>query len=348
MQHRDTRTLSPAAQEELRRRAVRLVSEEGRSQSEAARLLAVSRQSVNGWVRDYRARGEVALVSGRRGRRPREQMLLKPWQQAQICKAIREKNPDQLKLPFFLWTREAVRDLIERRFKVRLALTTVGNYLRRWGFTAQKPVRRAFEQSPEAVRAWLAEIYPALTAKAKREKALILWGDEMGLRSDHAVGRSFSPKGQTPVIPGTGQRFGANVISAIANRGQLYFMVFTGRANASLFISFLRRLLRQLKGRKLFLIVDGHPSHRAKLVKAFIEQHSERLALYYLPPYSPELNPDEMLNQDVKSNALGRRRPRNQHELITDTRSYLHRRQRQPERVASYFNEDNVRYAAAA
>jgi len=275
-------------------------------------------------------------------------MLLKPWQQAQICKAIREKNPDQLKLPFFLWTREAVRDLIGRRFKLRLALTTVGKYLRRWGFTAQKPVRRAFEQNPEAVRAWLAEIYPAIAAKAKREKALILWADEMGLRSDHAAGRSFSPKGKTPLIAGTGQRFGTNVISAIANRGQLYFMVFSGTANAALFLRFLRRLLRQLKGRKLFLIVDGHPSHRAKLVKAFVEQHSDRLALYYLPPYSPELNPDEMLNQDLKSNALGRRRPRNQHELIADTRSYLHRRQRQPDVVTNYFHEDNVRYAAAA
>lgn len=335
-------------QEELRRRAVRLVVEEGVSQSQAARMLAVGRQSVNGWVRDYRAGGEQALVARRRGRRPVEQMLLQPWQQAQICKTIREKNPDQLRLPFFLWTREAVRDLIERRFKLRLALTTVGRYLRRWGFTAQKPIRKAFEQNPAAVKAWLERMYPAIAAKAKREDALILWGDEMGLRSDHQAGRSFAPRGETPVIAGTGQRFGANVISVISNRGQLYFMVFTGRANAVLFVGFLRRLLRQLKGRKLFLIVDGHPSHRAKLVKAFLAQNSERIALYYLPPYSPELNPDEMLNQDVKSNALGRRRPRTQQELVADTRSYLHRRQRQPQVVTNYFNQDSVRYAAAA
>lgn len=335
-------------QEELRRRAVRLVVEEGVSQSQAARMLAVGRQSVNGWVRDYRAGGEQALEARRRGRRPIEQMLLQPWQQAQICKTIREKNPDQLRLPFFLWTREAVRDLIERRFKLRLALTTVGRYLRRWGFTAQKPIRKAFEQNPAAVKAWLERMYPAIAAKAKREDALILWGDEMGLRSDHQAGRSFAPRGETPVIAGTGQRFGANVISVISNRGQLYFMVFTGRANAVLFVGFLRRLLRQLKGRKLFLIVDGHPSHRAKLVKAFLAQNSERIALYYLPPYSPELNPDEMLNQDVKSNALGRRRPRTQQELVADTRSYLHRRQRQPQVVTNYFNQDSVRYAAAA
>jgi transposase len=342
----DARSLSQQAQEQLRRRAVRAVLD-GHSQLEVAELFGVSRQAVGNWVQAYRVGGEQALAAQRRGRRPREQMVLQPWQQAQICKTIREKNPDQLRLPFFLWTREAVRELIGRRFKLRLALTTVGKYLRRWGFTAQKPVRRAFEQNPAAVTVWLEEIYPAIAAKAKREQALILWGDEMGLRSDHAAGRSFSPKGKTPVIPGTGQRFGANVISVISNRGQLYFMVFTGKANARLFLSFLRRLLRQLTGRKLFLIVDRHPSHRAKLVKAFVATHSDRIALYYLPPYSPELNPDELLNQDVKSNALGRRRPRNQQELIADTRSYLHRRQRQPDAVARYFNEDNVRYAAA-
>jgi transposase len=240
-----------------------------------------------------------------------------------------------------------VGELIERRYGVRLGLTALGNYLRRWGFSPQKPVRRAFEQDPEAVEAWTERIYPAIAAKAKREGALILWGDETGLRSDHAVGRSWSPKGKTPVIAGTGQRFGANVISALSNRGQLYFMVFSGRANADLFISFLRRLVNQMKGRTVFVIVDGHPSHRAKKVKAFVAANENVLALYYLPPYSPELNPDELLNNDIKSNALGRRRPRDRDELIADTRSHLRRRQKQPHIVANFFNEKHVRYAAA-
>lgn len=345
MQQRDARRLSQAAQEELRQRAVEAVLA-GRSQGEVARLFGVSRQTVNGWVRAQRAGGEQALASRKRGRRPGEQQLLRPWQQAQIVRAIRDKHPDQLKLPFFLWTREAVRDLIERRFGLRLSLVAVGNYLRRWGFTPQKPIRRAFEQDPERVRGWLEREYPAILKVARQAGAQILWGDEMGLRSDHSAGRSFGLRGRTPVVPGTGRRFSASVISAISNRGRLNFMVFRGRFNADLFIAFLKRLLRQV-GRKVFLIVDGHPVHRAGKVKNWLACHPDEIALFYLPPYSPELNPDELLNQDVKTNALGRRRPTSQDELISDTRSYLRRRQHQPTLVSRYFQEPHVAYAAA-
>lgn len=345
MQRRDARTLPPAAQEELRRRAVEAVLV-GQPQGEVARLFGVSRQTVNGWVRAHREGGARALTSRKRGRRPGEQQALRPWQQAQIARAIRDKNPDQLKLPFFLWTREAVRELIERRFGIRLSLVAVGTYLRRWGFTPQRPIRRAFEQDPERVRRWLEQEYPTIAKAARREGAQILWGDEMGLRSEHAAGRSFALRGRTPVVPGTGRRFSASVISAISNRGRLNFMVFTGRFDARLFIAFLKRLIRQV-GRKVFLIVDGHPVHRARTVKEWLARHRDEIALFYLPPYSPELNPDELLNQDVKTNALGRRRPTNQDELISDTRSYLRQRQRRPALVSRYFHEPHVAYAAA-
>jgi transposase-like protein len=152
-----------------------------------------------------------------------------------------------------------VRELIERRFGVRLSLVAVGGYLRRWGFTPQKPIRRAFEQDPERVRRWLEQEYPQIAKAARRAGAQLLWGDEMGLRSDHAAGRSYGKRGKTPVVAGTGQRFSASVISAISNRGRLNFMAFTGRFNAELFIAFLKRLIRQV-GRMVFLIVDGHPS----------------------------------------------------------------------------------------
>lgn len=321
---------------------------EGKSQVEVAHLFGVSRDAVCNWVKLYRLGGERALAAGRRGRRAGEQMVLAPWQQAQIAKAIRDKSPDQLKLPGFLWTREAVRDLIERRFGVHLALTTVGNYLRRWGFTPQKPLRRAFEQNPVQVARWREIEFPRIAAQAKRERARILWGDEMGLRSDHTVGRSFSPKGKTPVIPGTGQRFGANVISAIGNGGRLQFMVFKKRFTAAVFITFLRRLVRHAEGHKVYLIVDGHPVHRAKKVRLWLEDRPEQIRLFHLPSYSPELNPDELLNQDVKSNALGRRRPHTQDKLIGDTRSYLRSTQCRPDVVVNYFQEEHVRYAAAA
>ena len=282
----DARSWTQAEQERVRRTAVGAVRG-GMTYVAAAELFGVSESTVNGWMRRHREGGDKALLAQQRGRRPREQMVLNDRQQAQIATTIREKNPDQLHLPGFLWTREAVGELIERRYGVRLGLTALGNYLRRWGFSPQKPVRRAFEQDPEAVATWTETIYPAIAAKAKREKALILWGDEMALRPDHSVGSSGSPKGYTPGAKGTGQRFSTNVISALSNRGQLSPMVFTGRVNADLFISFLRRLLKQMDGRKVFVIVDGHPSHKAKKPTAFVTAIEELLRLYLLPPCGP-------------------------------------------------------------
>jgi transposase len=339
--------LAPAAQEELRRRAVGLVGE-GRSQTEAAALLDVSRQSVSEWVRAQRLGGEEALRARTRGRRAGEKTALLPWQQAQIAKAIGEKNPDQLRLPGFLWTRALVCELIERRFHIRIAEKTAGRYLRAWGFSPQKPARRALEQNPELVARWLDERYPEIEARAHREKSLILWVDEMGLRSDHSAGRSWSPVGQTPLVEGTGQRFGANVISAISNKGRLQFRVFKDKFVAAVFIDFLHRLIRQSEGQKIILILDGHPVHRSKKVRAWAAAHAEQIELQFLPGYSPELNPTELLNQDVKTNALGRRRPHTQDELIDDTRSYLRSTQRRPQLVARYFDGEHVRYAKAA
>jgi transposase len=339
--------LPQVAQEELRRRAVALVCE-GRAQTEVARLLDVSRQSVNEWVGAHRVGGDEALAARRRGRRQGEKTALAPWRQAQIAKAIRDKNPDQLRLPGFLWTRALVCELIERRFGITVTEKTAGRYLRAWGFSPQKPARRALEQNPDAVREWLEQRYPAIEARAYREKARILWADEMGLRSDHAAGRSWSPLGETPVIPGTGRRFGANVISAISNKGHLQFMVFKQRFVAAVFIEFLTRLVRQAGGQKIILILDGHPVHRSVKTRRFIEAHAEQIELEFLPGYSPELNPTELLNQDVKSNALGRRRPHTQNELIDDTRSYLRSTQRRPRLVARYFDGKHVSYARTA
>jgi transposase len=339
--------LSPSAQEEIRRRAVALCVE-GRSQSEVARLLDVSRQSVNEWMAAYRVNGEAALAARRRGRKDGEKTALTAWQQAQIAKAIRDKNPDQLRLPGFLWTRALVCDLVEHRFGVRISEKTAGRYLRAWGFSPQKPARRAFEQDPEAVRRWLEVEYPAVAERGRREKARILWADETGLRSDHTAGRSWSPVGQTPIVEGTGQRFGTNVVSAISNQGQMQFMVFKQRFIAKVFIEFLSRLVRQAAGQKVILILDGHPVHRSATVKRWVAAHADALELVFLPGYSPELNPTELLNQDLKTNALGRRRPATQQELLDDTRGYLRSTQRQPRLVARYFDGRHVAYAKAA
>lgn len=308
MKNKDARSLPSIAQEDIRFRAVKAVLD-GKSQVEVAETLGVTRQAIGKWIKAYREGGKKALKSKRQGR-PKGGTLL-PWQSAQIVKTIMNRHPEQLKLPFYLWTRDAVGRLIEKRYGINLSRWTVGRYLKRWGFTPQKPVRQAYERNPEAVRRWLEEEYPLIRTRAKTEEATIYWGDEMGLRSDHAVGRSFSPRGKTPVIPGTGQRFRCNMISAITNRGQLNFMVFKERFCSDVFLDFLRRMVRQ-SDRKIFLITDSHLStenlrsvHHAKKIQNWVENNTKRIQIFFLPTYSPELNPDELLNLDVKSNALG-------------------------------------------
>lgn len=345
MQQDDARRLSPEAQQALRMRAVKAVCA-GMSQVEAARVFGITRQAVGKWMKAHRGAGLRGLKARRRGRPKGSGGRLKPWQAAQIAKVLTDRTPDQLKLPFYLWTRAAVIELTARKFGIWLSLSSVGRYLARWGFTPQKPVRRAFERDPQAIARWLKEEYPAIRSRAKRERAQIYWGDEMGLRSDHSAGTSYSRRGHTPVIPGTGQRFRCNLISAITNRGQLNFMVFKERFDTPVFLRFARRLLKQAPG-KVFLIVDGHPVHRAKEVARWVQARAERIALFFLPGYAPELNPDELLNQDVKTNAVGKRRPHDRPELMHNVRGHLHRRQRQPHVVRRFFEHEHVRYAAA-
>jgi hypothetical protein len=270
---------------------------------------------------------------------------LAPHQAALTVRLITGQCPDQLRLPFALWTREAVQQLLTDRFGLQVSVWTVGRYLARWGLTPQKPLRRAFEQDPAAVQRWLAEEYPTIQAAAKQAKATIHWGDEMGLRSDHQTGTSYGRKGQTPVIPGTGQRFRCNVLSTVTNRGQLAFMVFKEGLRVPVFLRFLARLLRH-SPTAVFLIVDRHPVHRAKAVQRWLATHAARIRLFFLPAYSPALNPDEYLNHDVKSNALGRQRPHTQIELLGTLRAALRSRQRRPAHVRSYFQAKPVQYAA--
>lgn len=220
-----------------------------------------------------------------------------------------------------------------------------GGYLRRWRFTPQKLLRRAYEREPVAVQRWLAQQYPAIRALARQEGATIYWGDETGMRSDHQAGRSWGRRGETPVIPGTGHRFQCNLISALTNRGQLAFMVFERRFTTAVFVVFLRRLLRHAP-RKVFLIVDEHPVHVAGAVKRWVARHHPRLRLFFLPGYSPDLNPDELLNQDVKTNAVGRQRPRDKAELIGNVRHHLWSPQRRPDKVRRYVRHPSVRDAA--
>ncbi len=316
----------------------------GMTQTAAARTYGASLRAVNNWVRLDRRGGLRALTLKRRGRQVGGG-LLNEKRAARIRALIVGRMPDQLKLPFYLWTRAAVAALIRRAYDLELSLVTVGRYLKAWGMSPQKPVRRAYERKDATITRWLRQEYPALAQQAKRERAILYWGDEMGLRSDHVTGRSYAPVGQTPVTRATGQRFGCNMVSAITNKGALAFMVFQGKFRTPVFVPFLTRLLKSVSSR-LYLIVDGHPVHRAAVVTRFVARHATRLRLIRLPGYCPELNPDELLNQDVKTHGLGKSRPVNRTELVKTVRSHLHRRQKQPQVIKNFFQETHVRYAA--
>lgn len=345
MRNQDARSLPGKAQEDLRRGVVAAVRR-GLSQTEAAQVFGLARGTVNRWMGLLEQGGRGALKARRRGRPP--QSRLAPHQAATTVRMIVSGCPDQLRLPFALWTREAVQQLLLRKFDVEVSVWTVGRYLRAWGLTPQKPVRRAYEQDPGAVRQWLEQEYPALRAEARRQKAQIHWLDEMGLRSDHQAGRSYGRRGQTPVVWGTGQRFRCNMISSITNRGRLAFMVFRERFTSRVFLNFLRRLVRlnRKKRKKIFLIADGHPVHRAGPVIRWLAAHTAQIRIFWLPSYSPELNPDELLNQDVKTNALGRIRPLDVEEMVGHVRSYLRITQGHPRAVRRYFHGPHVQYAA--
>lgn len=342
---RDARQLHPSAQEELRFRAVHMVKS-GMTQTLVAQLLDVSRVAVNNWCRRAEDEGEDALRKRTRGQPEGARQLLSGTEASAICNIIRDKCPNQVKLPFALWTREAVQRLIVARTGKELAIRTVGDYLERWGFTVQKPVVRVYECSEPAVKRWVEEDYPKIAARAKAEGAGIWWGDETGLRSRHYTGTSYSPRGKTPVTRGTGKVFGCNLFSAITNRGELAFRLYEGKFNAEVFQDCMERLVEHAAGRKVFLILDNLRVHHAKVLKPWLEAHRAEIELFFIPSYSPHLNPDELLNHDLKANAVGRKRARDKAELIANTSAHLAGRAAQPEVVAAFFREKHVLYAA--
>jgi transposase len=345
MEARDFRGLGRPAQEALRRRALFLIEREGMSQGAAAKAVGVHRQTVNVWLKRYRERGEDGVLDGRRVSPRRGKGLLTAEEAGQVRAWVAGGTPDRLELPWALWTSRAVRELVERRFGKRLGLSTVQLYLKRWGMTPQKPVARAKERSPAAVQAWLERDYPAIAKRARAERAVIYWGDETGISNQDQVGRSYAPKGETPVVNRTAKRIAQSLIAAVSNRGLMRFMLYDGALDADRFIAFLRRLVRDA-GRKVFLIVDNLKVHHAKKVAAWVASHLHEVELFHLPAYAPEHNPDEYLNRDLKQRLRQKPQPGAKEDLTKSTRSVLHAIQRSPRRVRAYFKPEPVRYAA--
>ena len=263
-----------------------------------------------------------------------------------IYNAVANKNPQQLKFPFALWTVTIVQTLIAERFEVQLSHSSVCRLLHQLGLSAQRPLWRAYQQNPDAVKRWLAKDYPAIRRRAKREGATIFFADEAGVRSDYHSGTTWGRRGQTPVVSTTGARFGANLISAISAQGQLRFMMTKGRVTAAVFIEFLKRLLVNAAA-PIFVVVDGHPTHRAKSVARFVAAQDGRLALFVLPPYSPELNPDEYVWNDLKAHGTGRKLITSLSQLRQMIVSHLRQLQKLPGLVRSFFHAPTTRYARA-
>jgi len=256
-----------------------------------------------------------------------------------------DKTPDQLKLSFALWTRDAVRLAIKHLYGQDLPLRTITDYMKRWGFTPQRPTKRAYEQNPKHVALWLERTYPKIQAKAKKEKAEIHWGDETGIQNDAYHARGFAPKGKTPVVRINATKSRINMISSITNRGKVRFMLYQESMTAKVLIKFMSRLIKDSE-RKVFLILDNLRVHHSKAVKDWLEKKKAQIEVFFLPSYSPELNPDEYLNGDLKYKIRSGLPVRSVEDLKKKTRSFMCTLQNRSEHVRQYFKHPKIDYAA--
>lgn len=344
MEKRDARTLKIAAQQELRNQVVRM-RRKGIKNPEVASIVGLSQATTSGIWSKYKKGGMKAILIQKRGRKDGEKKTLSPQQEAQIIKRLIDTTPKQLKFKYVLWTREAVQKLIKHEFGEEMPISTVGKYLQRWEFTSQVPIKRAYERNEANVQKWLAEEYLAIEKQSKEENAEIQWADETACVSLPSIIKGYAPKGKTPVMEHTAKRFKINMISSITNRGKLRFMVYEQNMDADLFITFLERLIQSSK-KKILLILDNLRVHHATIVKEWVEEHQKQIALFYLPAYSPDLNPDEYLNNDFKRNANKEHIPINKEELAVNTKNFMTMLSNNPERVASYFEHEKIAYAA--
>jgi transposase len=348
MDKQDVRKLAPAAQYELRKQVIR-AWKRGRNRTQISNDIGLSYPAVCNIVKRYRAnedKGMSALSPQRRGRREGEDRTLSLEQEALIQRMICEKRPEQLKMEFALWSRAAVGQLIERECEIKLSVRGVGNYLKRWGFTPQKPIKKAYEQRPEAVQKWLDEEYPRIEQRAKAEDAEIHWGDETAVVNTDVRGRSYAPAGKTPVtyaVGGTRQKL--SMIATITNQGKTRWMIIDDAFNADKLIEFLDALINDA-GRKVFLILDNLRVHHSKPVKAWVAERRDQIELFYLPSYSPELNPEERLNADLKQTIYTKVPVRTKARLKAATEKHMRILESSPERVKKYFNDPRVKYAA--
>lgn len=335
----DGRTWSHETTETIRRMAVERVHQ-GERPSDVMKSYGLCRTTIYRWLRAHRKGGDAALASRRGTGRP---VTLTNRQKQQVRKWICGRDPRQYGFDFGLWTRHIVAQLMEQKFGITLSVTTVGRLLAELDITPQKPLRRAYERDPEAIEKWQREEFPKLRARAKRRGADIFFLDEAGIRSDAPLQRTWGAKGKTPVVATSGQRQSVNAISAVTMRGGFWYSVYTGRFNAGRFVEFLKDFLRGRR-RPVFLVVDGHPAHRAKIVAQFVQSTKGRLELHFLPGYAPELNPDEFVWNHLRQRGVSKKPLRRDESLRARVESDLRAIQRRPALVRSFFSAESVAY----
>jgi transposase len=336
----DGRTLRHEMSEKIRRLAVQRVSE-GETPSVVIKSFGLSRTCIYPWLRAARTQGARALAARKHpGRKP----TLTPQHKARVRRWISGKDPRQYGFDFGLWTRKIVAALIQEKLGVTLGVTAIGRLLHELGITPQKPLRRAYARDPIAIENWTRNEYPRLKVRAKRRKAEIFFLDEAGVRSDQVLGRTWGAKGKTPEVPTSGQRQSINAISAVNARGAFWYEVYAGRFNATRFKEeFLTSFMRGRR-RPVFLVVDGHPAHRAKIIASYVKQLKGRLELHFLPGYAPELNPDEFVWNDVTREGTSKKplkRNESLRERVEGARATIKRR---PALGRSFFRAPSVLY----
>jgi transposase len=341
----DGRCVSNEVLGALRSRAVH-ARDLGYAVTDIAAVLGVREETLSRWCSRYHRGGREALPGDRTGRPVGSGRLLDGGQEQGIRQAIETETPQQLGIPSALWTRQAVRALVHQQVGIRSSIRAVGEYLRRWGYTPQRPVRKAYKQDPKAVAEWLERTYPAIERRATKEGGAIHWGDETGVRSTCPHSRGYARPGETPewIVPGS--RFSVNMIATVTNRGQVRWMIYTGKMNAALFIVFLTRLIAGAT-KKVFLIVDHLSVHEAAAVERWSADKTDRIEVFSLPKYAPERNPDEYLNCDLKANINTDGLPKDREELQGKLRRFMQRLAKLPARISSYFEHKYIAYAAA-
>lgn len=341
----DARKLPRDALDEMRRQTMRIREELQLPWNQIARVVGVHVSTVLIWSKRFSTEGESGLKSKTRGRRYLSGRTLTLAQEGRLRTLILGNPPAQLSLGFALWNRRAVKELIQAEFSMTMPIRTVGEYLLRWGWTPQRPLKRALEQNPIKIKTWLKETYPQIARRAKVEHAIIYWGDETAVAEDGHWLRGSAPVGQTPVLTTPAQHHGLTMVSAISNQGLVRFAFLEQAMNRDLMIDFMEKLIAD-SGQKVFLILDNLKAHHAKVVTAWLEERKSKIEVFYLPPYSPELNPDEYLNRDLKTNLRLVSRSKTKNALLLKAQTFMQSRAETPERVKAYFNHSAVLYAA--